>query len=92
MSIVTQRASKILRTGILAFAALAVAQADVPRGWILAGSKPAEYEVGVDRETVHGGQPSAFLKDENGNGEGFGTLMQQISAEQYRGKRLRLSG
>lgn len=49
-------------TEILAFAALTVvAQSDVPRGWILAGSKPAEYEVGVDRETVHDGQPSAFL-------------------------------
>jgi hypothetical protein len=25
-----------------------VAQATLPRGWLLAGTKPSEYEVGVD--------------------------------------------
>jgi hypothetical protein len=88
----SKRANRILRMGIVVSAGLALAaQADTPRGWMLAGSKPAEYEAGVDRETLHDGQPSAFLQDKNGNSEGFGTLMQQISAEQYRGKRLRLS-
>jgi hypothetical protein len=72
-------------------AALAV-HAGVPRGWILAGSKPAEYEVGVDAEQAHQGHASAFLKSKKLNVDGFGTLMQLITAEQYRGNKARLSG
>lgn len=89
----TRCAEKILGMGGFAFLALTlIAGADVPHGWVLAGSKPTEYETGVDKETVHDAQPSAFLKAKDGNSEGFGTLMQQISAEQYRGERLRFSG
>ena len=87
------RAVRNLAMGASAFVALTLSAAtDVPRGWMLAGSKPADYEASVDRKTVHEGQPSAVLKDKQGNSEGFGTLMQQISAVQYQGQRLRLSG
>jgi|SRR5271165_2685771 len=72
-------------------AALAV-NAGVPRGWILAGSKPAEYEVGVDTDQAHQGHASAFLKSKKLNVDGFGTLMQLITAEKYRGNKVRLSG
>lgn len=89
----TRCTEKILGISGFAFLALTLtAGADVPHGWMLAGSKPDAYETGVDRETVHDAQPSAFLKDKDGNSEGFGTLMQQIRAVQYRGMRLRLSG
>jgi hypothetical protein len=50
---------------ICAAAALAV-NADVPHGWNLAGSKPAEYEARVDNDQAYQGHASAFLKGKNG--------------------------
>src|SRR3954454_3331869 len=47
----------------------------------------------VDRATRHGGAASATIRckaDHPANG--FGTLMQTFRADQYRGKRLRLTG
>jgi len=39
-----------------------VAQATLPRGWLLAGTKPSEYEVGVDVDQMYQGHTTAFLK------------------------------
>jgi beta-lactamase regulating signal transducer with metallopeptidase domain len=61
-----------------------------PSGWFLAGSKPANYQTGVDHAVVENGQPSAFLKSAVPTTDGFGTLMQSISANEYAGKRVRL--
>ena len=61
-----------------------------PTGWLLAGSKPANYDTGVDKTTVNNGQPSAFLRSTVPSTEGFGTLMQMINAADYAGKRVRL--
>jgi hypothetical protein len=69
-----------------------VAQAAVPRGWLLAGTKPSEYEVGVDGDQMYQGHATAFLKSKKLNADGFGTLMQSIKAEQYLGRKVRLSG
>jgi hypothetical protein len=69
-----------------------VADANVVRGWFAAGSKPSEFEAGVDVGHAHEGQASAFLKSKQSSVDGFGTLMQSIRAEQYKGKRVRLSG
>src|SRR5260370_11890408 len=60
-----------------------------PRGWILAGNKPASYNTGVE---TAGGRASAFLKSKAPAIEGFGTLMQMFGAQQYAGKRVRFSG
>jgi hypothetical protein len=84
---------RILVGGLVICVAAALALiADVPRGWNLAGSKPAEYEVGVDKDQTYQGHASAFLKSKNPNVDGFGTLMQMITTEQYQGSRVRLSG
>jgi hypothetical protein len=69
-----------------------VLNADVPRGWHVAGTKPAEYEVGVDAGQAYQGHDSAFLKSKRPSVDGFGTLMQNINAEQYKGNKVRLSG
>lgn len=61
-----------------------------PTGWFLAGSKPASYQTGVDRTIIQNGQPSAYLKSIAPVTDGFGTLMQQIGASDYVGKRVRL--
>src|SRR5215469_6118784 len=62
----------------------------VPSGWFLTGSKPANYDTGVDKETINNGDPSAFLRSTTSSTEGFGTLMQSINAANYAGKRVRL--
>jgi len=69
-----------------------VAHANVPRGWFMAGSRPDEFEAGVDAEHMYQGHASAFLKSKDSSVDGFGTLMQSLRAEQYKGKRVRLSG
>src|SRR5207249_4899818 len=63
----------------------------VPRGWYLAGSKPADYAASVDPQAMYNGHPSACLKAQKPAAEGFGTLMQDFRAQKYAGKRLRLS-
>lgn len=62
-----------------------------PQGWVLAGSKPANYLTGVDPKSPYQGHPTAYLKAGPSATEGFGTLMQSFSAAQYVGKRVRFS-
>lgn len=69
-----------------------ILNADVPHGWFMAGTKPAEYEAGVDIEQSYQGHESAFLKSKRPSVDGFGTLMQSINAQQYKGNKVRLSG
>jgi hypothetical protein len=65
--------------------------ATVPAGWYVAGSKPAEYEAGVDGSAVYNDRSSAYLKSNKSAVDGFGTLMQDFNADKYTGKRIRLS-
>lgn len=65
---------------------------DIPEGWFKAGSHPAEYDFGIDKSTVRAGNSSFLLASKSQPINGFGTLMQTISAENYLGKRLKLSG
>jgi hypothetical protein len=64
----------------------------LPKGWYPWGTKPVEYEMGIDKSVFYNGKSSAYIKSAKSNLTGFGTLMQYISAENYIGKRLRLSG
>ena len=64
---------------------------NAPFGWILAGSDPENYVTGVDREAGYQGHASAYLKGKPTATKGFGTLMQEFSAAQYAGQRIRLS-
>ena len=82
----------LLRVATVCVVSVFVLNADVPRGWHLAGTKPAEYEAGVDPGQSFQGHESAFLKSKRPSVDGFGTLMQSIKAEQYKGNKVRLSG
>lgn len=63
------------------------------KGWFLSGSHPFNYEMGTDKEVVHQGNVSGYLKSKTvQHGEGFATIMQQFKADQYIGKRIKLSG
>jgi hypothetical protein len=87
--------SKVVKSliglGVLVAGSLAL-YAEVPKGWFMAGSKPTEYESSVDTGNAYAGQPSAYLRSKKSAAQdGFGTLMQNFSAEQYVGKRVRFS-
>ncbi|WP_420818505.1 helix-turn-helix domain-containing protein [Paenibacillus paeoniae] len=62
------------------------------KGWILSGSDPSHYEMGVDRETVHMGKVSGYLKSISATSETqFATIMQQFKSDKYKGERIKLS-
>ncbi|WP_195574110.1 helix-turn-helix domain-containing protein [Paenibacillus sp. 1001270B_150601_E10] len=62
------------------------------KGWILSGSHPFHYEMGVDGEQVHEGKVSGYLRSRTVEQQGeFATMMQQFKADKYRGKRMKLS-
>jgi RNA polymerase sigma factor (sigma-70 family) len=58
-------------------------------GWQLAGSHPREYEIGRRAETGRS-ERVAFLRATAAVPAGFGTVMQTIAADDYRGRRVRL--
>lgn len=75
----------------LAGAGAAVAQA--PQGWMVAGSAPQDYSFSREERLAATGKASARITaKDSARTTGFGTLMQTISAEDYRSGRWRLSG
>jgi hypothetical protein len=64
---------------------------DIPNGWLLGGSNPQDYAVGVDLGEQVSGYASAYLKATSSNPVGFVTLMQNFKANNYRGQRIKLS-
>jgi len=84
---------KLLLAGLAVATAGSTARAQAPAGWGMAGSHPKEYEMTVDRATKHGGSASATIRyKEDDHATGFGTLIQTVKADEFRGKRLRLTG
>jgi hypothetical protein len=68
-------------------------KAAAPPGWLIAGSAPGDYEFALDQTTAASGKESASITAKPGaRSDGFGALMQTITAEHYRGGRWRLSG
>jgi hypothetical protein len=82
------RSARALAIGLLMAPTLAAAA--VPQGWIHAGNDPKSYETATDAAVTHGGKKSGRLAS-IAEPKGFGTLMQEFAADDYRGKRLRLS-
>jgi len=64
----------------------------IPNGWFPAGSNPSEYEMSIDNSIFQNGKSCEYIKSISPKENEFGTLMQVISAENYLGKRLQLSG
>jgi C-terminal processing protease CtpA/Prc len=59
-------------------------------GWTQFGS-PTAYRIGLDRSTAHSGTASGHVTARSAAPSGFGTLSQTIRADNYLGKRVRLS-
>lgn len=63
------------------------------KGWLLSGSHPFSYKMGIDREIFHKGKASGFIKSVTvQSDEEFATMMQQFKAEKYLETRIKLSG
>jgi len=69
-----------------------IAYAEKPTGWIMAGTAPQDYTVGLDRGVKHDGQSSVRIAAKSDSPSGFGTLMQEFRADDWRGKRVRFRG
>lgn len=62
-------------------------------GWHQSGSKPQSYSMGTDSEVSRTGHASAFIRSKDEDSiDGFGTLMQNVAPDLYRGHRVRLAG
>jgi hypothetical protein len=62
-----------------------------PAGWGVFGDYADDYEIGVDYSVAYSGRASGCIKS-RANPRGYVTLMQSFKADNYLGKRLRLSG
>jgi hypothetical protein len=63
----------------------------LPKGWFGSSANAGAYESGIDRGVFHGGKASGYVRM-HGAGQGdFGTLLQSIQADPYKGRRVRLS-
>ena len=62
----------------------------IPNGWFIAGSKPSEFNIGIDKSITKSGSQSLLIQSKNSSDRDFRILMQTISSENYI-KRLRLS-
>jgi hypothetical protein len=63
-----------------------------PSGWLIAGSAPQEYSLGLDASTMRCARPSGRITAGPRQPTGFATLLQVVSADPYRGQRVRMSG
>lgn len=62
------------------------------KGWLLSGSHPHLYEMLTDPKVFHAGTRSGLLTSKTDVGEGqFGTMMQSFSADNWKGKRIKVS-
>lgn len=86
------RLSAVLCALVTVLAVHLTAAADLPAGWFKDGKAPRLFRAGVDTEVSRNGGTSAYLRSWTASPPVFGTLMQQVDAERYRGKRLRLTG
>jgi AraC-like DNA-binding protein len=62
------------------------------KGWSLSGSHPELYEMKTDDKVFHTGKRAGFLAAKGeANKQQFATMMQGFQAEEFRGKRLKMS-
>ena len=86
-----QTARTISLSLVAAWLGVSGAHAEAPAGWHIAGSAPNEY-VFSQTGMASSGKYGALIAAKSEKAGGFGTLMQTISADDYRGARWRLTG
>jgi transcriptional regulator with XRE-family HTH domain len=90
-----KKLSVLSLVAILVTAGLFLAKSDIKaqkiEGWYLAGSNPKSYKIGLDKSIYMTGSSSAFLESIDKDIKGFGTLMQSCFADDYLGKRVKMT-
>lgn len=66
--------------------------AGAPQGWFGGVGSPPEFEAGRDLSVRKSGGASGYVRALYERVDGFGTLVQQIRADAFRGHRIRYSG
>jgi RNA polymerase sigma factor (sigma-70 family) len=61
------------------------------KGWTFRGGPSQNFDWGIDTSMVYQGKPCFFLRTKEGASVGKSVLQQAFLADEYRGKRLRLS-
>jgi hypothetical protein len=82
-------ATTLAGTGLLLLSQLAYAE--VPQGWFANGSALSDFTVATDKAVTYQGHPSVSISSKKPDPTGFAGFMQSISANDYKGKRVRLS-
>jgi len=63
----------------------------VPVNWIIAGDRPYDYRMGIDKDNGFYGGNAACIQSISKKAKGFGTLMQQCLPGKFLGKKVRMS-
>jgi len=65
---------------------------EVPENWLKRGSNPLGYSMTIDKTTFASGHSSALIASTAKKTKGFGTLMQIVDAEKFKGKTIKMKG
>ena len=68
-----------------------LAEDEIPDGWFKAGSNKTDYKMGVDKTNGYLGNQSAYIESISQKPNGFSTMMQNSSVEEYIGKRVEMT-
>jgi hypothetical protein len=83
----------LLLVALLATSTFAQNKSSAPPGWGRTGSNPGGYDFAIDTSQKHSGNASALIRPKpTAVKDKFGGLIQTIRPDNYRGKRIRLSG
>lgn len=82
----------ILRTALLIFGSVTLFSFTNAKDWFVAGSKPNDYKMEIEKGTGLNGGNCATIKSIEPKIKGFGTFMQQSKVNEYLGKRIKMTG
>jgi hypothetical protein len=83
--------TKLLKSTLLFATVFILFSFDLPKGWLIAGSKPKSYEMGIDKAKGHDNKNAATIKSIDKKIDGFGTLMQLSKPDKFLGKRIKMT-
>lgn len=63
----------------------------IPKGWMVGGSRPRYFDMGLTAEEKYSGSRCAMIRSKVEGCEDFGTLLQNIDAAPYRGHHVSLT-
>lgn len=76
----------------LTYISFAKDNSNLPDGWFKSGASPNDYDMQIDNTMYHTGSSSGLIASNTARPNRFGTLMQICRADNYLGKRVRMTG